>query len=200
MMPALARNLLRPLDPRQQRVLAAALFVLAVLLVLAVPLGAFYFLHHRYDVALAERQERLARFQRIGAQQPEIKKALDQVTARDAKRFFLKASVANLAGAELQDLVRGTVERNQGRISSIQVQPTKDEGRYRQVTVNVQLFANIIHLQHILGEIESRPPYLFVDNLTLRSLQFRGSQVQRGVEPEINVQMEVSGYALIGSK
>ena len=46
---------------------------------------------------------------------------------------------------------------------------------------------------------ETRQPYLFIDNLTLRSLQFRGAQPMRGVEPEINVQMDVTGYALLGT-
>lgn len=200
MIAALQRRVIGPLTPKQQRFFAVALLVVVIVVVIALPVLALYLVHHHYSAALEDQLSRIARYQRVAVQQRELKKALDQVAEKDAKRFYLKASVANLAGAELQDWVRGAVESNGGRISSIQVAPTKDDGRYRQVTVNVQVFANILSLQKILNAVETREPYLFIDNLTLRSLQFRGSLVVRGTEPEINVQMDVSAYALLGSK
>jgi general secretion pathway protein M len=199
MIGGLRRSITGPLSPRQERALAVFILALLVALVLAIPVLGYYFLHRHYSNALDQQVEQITRFQRVAAQQPGLRKAIDEVAAKDARRFYLKASVPNLAGAELQDLVRSAVEGNGGRISSIQVAPTRDEGRYRQVTVNVQVFANIIALQKILNAIETRQPYLFVDNLVLRSLQFRGAQVVRGVEPEINVQMDVSAYALLGA-
>ena len=195
----LSRRLLAPMTPKQHRALAIAILALAFAVVLAIPTLSLYFLYRHYSLAADDQLERIARYQRIGAQQGELRKALDQVAAKDGRRFYLKASVPNLAGAELQDLVRGAIESNGGRISSVQVAPTKDEGRYRQITVNVQMFANVLNLQKILNAIETRQPYLFIDNLTLRSLQFRGAQPMRGVEPEINVQMDVTGYALLGT-
>jgi hypothetical protein len=54
-----------------------------------------------------------------------------------SRRFFLKNSAANLAGAELQELVRAAVEGNGGRITISQNQTPKEEGRYRQIGINV---------------------------------------------------------------
>jgi hypothetical protein len=116
--------------------------------------------------------------------------------AKDARRFFLKNTAPNLAGAELQELVRGAIEGNGGRITTSQNQPPKGEGRFRQIGVNVQFFATTPSLQKILHAVEIQQPYLVVENLTLRPLNaFRGFKPAPGQDPEINVQLDVSGVA-----
>ena len=73
----------------------------------------------------------------------------------------------------------------------------RDDGRFRQITVSVQFFATTPSLQKILYAIESGPPYLLVENMTLRPLNaFRGFKPQAGQEPEVNVQLDAAGYAL----
>jgi hypothetical protein len=114
---------------------------------------------------------------------------------KDARRFFLKNSAANLAGAELQEIVRGAVEGNGGRITISQNQAPKDDGRYRQIGLNVQFFATTPNLQKILYALETQQPYLVVENLTLRPLNaFRGFRPAAGQEPEVNVQLDVVAF------
>ena len=72
------------------------------------------------------------------------------------------------------------------------------EGRYRQVTVNVQLTANVVALRKILNSIETRTPHLFVDNLMVRSQVPSNFKPGPGAEPEMFVQFDVSGYTLTG--
>ena len=97
--------------------------------------------------------------------------------AKDGRRFFLKNTAPNLAGAELQEQVRAAIEGNGGRITTSQNQSPRDEGRFRQITVTVQFFATTPALQKILFAIEAQPPYLSVENMTLRPLNaFRGFQ------------------------
>ena len=51
-------------------------------------------------------------------------------------------------------------------------------------------------LQKILYALESQPPYLSIESMTLRPLNaFRGFKPAPGQEPEINVQLDVAGYA-----
>jgi hypothetical protein len=131
----------------------------------------------------------------VAAQAPEYRKALDVMREKDAKRFFLKNTAANLAGAELQELVRAAVEGNGGRITISQNQAAKDDGRYRQIGINVQFFASTPNLQKILYALETQQPYLVVENLTLRPLNaFRGFRPAAGQEPEVNVQLDVVGF------
>ena len=82
-------------------------------------------------------------------------------------------------------------------LAGIMQSPTaKEEGRYRQITVNVQLTANIQALRKILDAVDAHTPFLFVDNLMIRS-QVPGSfRPQPGQEPEMFVQFDVYGYTL----
>lgn len=183
------------LPAKQQRALAIALLVVAVVVFLAALLLPVVLLHRHYDNAIASLTDRLDTYRRVAAQAPEYRKALDVMREKDAKRFFLKNTAANLAGAELQELVRAAVEGNGGRITISQNQAARDDGRYRQIGINVQFFASTPNLQKILYALETQQPYLVVENLTLRPLNaFRGFRPAAGQEPEVNVQLDVVGF------
>jgi len=184
------------LPARQQRLLALAILVVVAAIVAAILFVPILLLHRHYDDALASSSKRLETYRRVAAQAPEYRKALEAMREKDARRFFLKNTAANLAGAELQELVRAAIEGNGGRISTSQNQSPRDDGRFKQIGVTVQFFATTPNLQKILYAIETQQPYLLVDNLTLRPLNaFRGFRPAAGQEPEINVQLDVIGYA-----
>jgi hypothetical protein len=184
------------LSPSQRRLLAVGLLVVAVALVLSALLLPLLLLHKHYDDTIAELTDRLERYDRIAAQAPEYRKALDAMRQVDGRRFFLKNTAPNLAGAELQEQVRAAIEGNGGRITTSQNQGPKEDGRFRQIIVSVQFFASTPVLQKILYALEAQPPYLSVENMTLRPLNaFRGFKPAPGQEPEINVQLDVSAFA-----
>ncbi len=184
------------LSARQQRWLALSILVVVVTVVAAIVLAPILLLHRHYDEALESSSKRLETYRRVAAQAPEYKKALEAMREKDARRFFLKNTAANLAGAELQELVRAAIEGNGGRISTSQNQSPRDDGRFKQIGVTFQFFATTPNLQKILHAIETQQPYLLVDNLTLRPLNaFRGFRPAAGQEPEINVQLDVIGFA-----
>jgi hypothetical protein len=186
------------LPPPQQRALAVALLVVAVAATLVVLLLPVYLLHRHYDDAIASLGDRLERYRRVAAQAPEYRKALDAMRERNGRRFFLRNLAPNLAGAELQELVRAAIEGNGGRITTSQNQAPKEDGRFRQIGVNVQFFATTPNLQKILHAIELQQPYLLVENMTLRPLNaFRGFKPAPGQEPEINVQLDVAAFAYV---
>jgi hypothetical protein len=185
-----------PLTPSRSRALALALLFVAVFVGLALLLAPFLLLHRHYNVAIESAQERLQRYRSISAQTPELQKALDALRAKQGRRFFLKNTAANLAGAELQDLVRAAVENNGGRITTVQITAPKDDGRFRLIGVNLQLFATTPNLQKILYAIETQQPYLVIENLTVRPLNaFRGFKPAPGAEPEVSVLLDVTGFA-----
>lgn len=185
-----------PLQPRQSRALAIVILVVAVVLGLALLVAPFVLLHHHYDLAIESMQDRLDRYRRVAAQAPELKGALDALKLKDGRKFFLKNTAPNLAGAELQDMIKAAVENNQGRITVIQNTNPKDDGRFRQIGVNLQLFATTANLQKILYSLETQQPYLTIENLTVRPLNaFRGFKPSPGAEPEMSVMLDVVGFA-----
>ena len=185
------------LAPKQSRALAVALLVLAVLAGIALLLAPFLLLHQHYDVAIEALQDRIEVYRRVAAQTPELKKALEALRAKDGRRFFLRNTAPNLAGAELQDLVRAAIETNGGRITTIQTAQPREDGRFRQIGLNVQLFASTPNLQKILYALETQTPYAVVENITVRPLNaFRGFKPAAGNEPELSILLDVSGFSL----
>jgi general secretion pathway protein M len=187
---------LAKLTPRQSRTAAVALLIASIVLALGLLLLPVVLLHKHYSDAISSLTDRLARYRKVAAQAPEYRAALDAIRAKNGSSFFLKNKAPNLAGAELQELVRGAIEGNGGRITTSQNQSPKDEGRFKQITVNVQLFATTPNLQKILNALETQQPYLVVENITLRPLNaFRGFKPGPGQEPEVNVQLDVAAFA-----
>ena len=188
--------ILKNVPPARQRVLAVGLLVVAVVAVLAIVLGPVVLLHRHYDQAIAETSDRLHRYERVAAQAPELRTTLAAMQQRDGRRFFLRNTASNLAGAELQELVKAAIEGNAGRITTSQTTSPREDGRFREIGVNVQFFATTPALQKILYAIESHEPYLIVENITVRPLNaFRGFKPAPGQEPELNVQLDVGGWA-----
>ena len=192
MMPAAIARMNAP----QRRALAIGLLVVAVALVLAALLAPVLLLHKHYDDAIETWSTRLATYRRVAAQAPALRSALDVMRTKDARRFFLRNTAPNLAGAELQELVKSTIEQAGGRITTSQSPAPRDDGGFRQIVANVQFFATTPNLQRILHALETKEPLLVIDNITIRPTNaFRGFKPAPGQEPEVNVQLDVSAWA-----
>ena len=181
-------------SPLQRRITAVLLLLIVLGAIGAAIAYPVYRMHEHYDSALETLRFRFDRLRAVAAQRSEIQKVLTAVKGETPSRFFLKNSATNLAGSELQDLVRAAVEKGGARLTSVQVGAPKEEGRYKQIILNVQIIANIMTLQKTLYALEGGQPYVFVDNLRINSTQFRGARPNPGLEPEVTIQLDVSAY------
>jgi general secretion pathway protein M len=187
------------MTPRQSRAAAIALLLLTVVIVLGAFIIPVYLLHRHYDFYLDKYSDELARYQRIAATRAALEAKLAAVKAREPRKEFLKNAGPALAASEVQDVAKNLIEGNGGRLMAVQILPHKDDGRFRQVAVNVQMSASVPALRKILHALEGAQPHLFVDSLTVRSNVAYGYRPVPGPEPEILfVQMDVSGFAVAG--
>jgi hypothetical protein len=192
MTPAFAARM----SPLRQRLLALGVLLIILFVALAVLVAPVLLLHRHYDLSIADLSDKLTRYRRVAAQAPELRSALEAMKAKDGRRFYLRNTAANLAGAELQEAVKAAIENNGGRITTSQNTSTRDDGRFRQVGVNVQFFATTPALQKILTALETQEPYLVIDNIAVRPLNaFRGFKPGPGQEPELNLQLDVAAWA-----
>ena len=187
------------LDPKRSRGVAIGILLAAVIAVIAAIAIPAWLWHRHYDAALAENLEKLDRLRRIASTRPEVTRQLEAMRAKDSRKFFLRSGAAAFSAAEAQEAIRAIVEANGGRLITMQAPSTREEGRYRQVTVNVQLTANIFALRKILAAIEGNTPFLFVDNLMIRSQVQANHKPGPGQEPDMFVTLDVSGYSLVGA-
>ncbi len=197
MKPASSRSWL-PHNPRDRRVLAVAILALAVCSVVAAISVPAVLLHRHYDQHLARMTRQLNAQSAVNAQRPQVVRALEVLKAKDTRKLFLKGTTTALASAELQDVVKQVVEASGGRQNVATASPNKDDGAYRTVTANFQISVSHNNLRRLLHALESREPYLFVDNLLIRSQTPFGFRPQTGVaEPDLFLQMDVSAISPI---
>jgi general secretion pathway protein M len=190
---------LTPMSPKQSRQLAVGLLAAVVIAVVAMVAIPVWMLNRHYDVALEDAANRLDRYRRIATTRPEVAKQLEAVRAKESRKFFLRSGAISLSAAEASEAVRAIVEANGGRLITMQAPSVRDEGRYRQITAAVQLTANIFALRKILHAIESNTPYLFLDNLVVRSQVPGNFRPGPGAEPEIFVSFDLTGYTQTGT-
>jgi general secretion pathway protein M len=182
------------MNPRQSRNAALLVLVLALLVIVGPIAFGVWSLNNYYDTQLAAKRDRIDRFQRIAATRAEVVKQLDAMRAKDPRKFFLRSGAPALSAAEAQEAVRSIVEANGGKLITMQAPSSREDGRHRQITVNVQLTANIVALRRILHAIETTTPYLFIENLTIRSQVTGQHRPTAGQEPEVFVHFDVNGY------
>jgi general secretion pathway protein M len=184
----------------RSRALAVGILILMIALALGVLLSPLAWLYSRYDKILVQSADQLMRFQRVAATKAQVESRLAAVKAKDVRSGFMKNTAPALAASEVQDRAKTLIESNGGRLNAIQILPHKDEGRYRQVGVNIQLSANMPALRRILHALEGERPYLIVDNMTIRSFQNINYKPSPGIEPEMFIQFDVAGLTLSGGK
>jgi general secretion pathway protein M len=178
------------------RAFALAIALVALAAVIAAVAVPAYLLHQRYDRVISDAEDKVERYKKLAANRIEHQKAIDIVKAREGNRFFLRNTAANLAGAELTDLVRPLIETNGARLTSIQPATVKEEAGFRLYSLNVGFNATPANLQKTLFALETALPYLFFENVTLRATVPRGFRPQPNQEPEVSAQIEIQAYGI----
>lgn len=190
---------MKQFGPKQKKV--AALAILVLLLALACVAIAFpiWLLNQHYDEALEDATSRLGRYSKIVGTRDALQKQVEEVKALGVKRHFLKSASPALAAAELQEQAQAFFDAKGAKVNSIQVLPHKDDGLYRQVTVQVQLIAPLTSVKGMLYGLESARPYLFLENFSIRSPNMQINRAEPASEPDLSVQFDLTGYALKGA-
>jgi general secretion pathway protein M len=155
-------------------------------------------LHRHYDESIARLSRQVSNQTAFNAQRPRLMEKLAALKLRDVRKMYLKGTSSALALAELQETVRTTIDTNGGRvISAVQGNVAKEEGAFRPVTANFTLSVNNANLRRVLYALETKEPYLFIETVGIQpnvGAAFR--PVAGTIEPDMNVQLEVRGYAL----
>lgn len=186
------------LTPEQRRLLAIGLAVLVCLMLIAAVVVPAWKLHQHYDRALAEYGDQLARHLRIAATRDVTETKLAALRVKQPQRDFLKNPNPTVAASELQDLVRGAIDSSGARQVAISVPPYKDEGRYRQISVNVNVLATGPALRRLLHGLETKQPRLMIENFTARQSVGTNFRPAPGNDPEMFVQFDVIAIAVGG--
>jgi general secretion pathway protein M len=190
----------KSLSPSVRRLIAVALLVAAVALpyrLIVQPLLQSY--DERADAA-ATQHDLLARYRNLANSRAQLRARLQEIQAEPSSQAgYLTGESETLVAAELQNLVRTTVERNGGRLESTQILAPVSEGAFRRVALRVRMSTDTDGLFRILYDVESTLPYLFLDGLDIASRERRARRSISGPEGSaLSVGYDVYGYMRSG--
>ncbi|TVQ92953.1 MAG: general secretion pathway protein GspM [Chromatiaceae bacterium] len=145
--------------------------------------------------------EQWQRFQRVLATLPALREELAREQANEPdKAFYFDAATPALAGAQLQREVQEIIRASGARPISAQALPAEREESPARVRLRVQLQGSTEQLFEVLYRIEDMRPFLFVDQLSIRSTPqrpgVRRPRVPGQQDGELTVRIDVFGFVL----
>jgi general secretion pathway protein M len=188
------------LKPRDSRIAAVLLLVLALVLV-------YFLLVHWWFVAplravhgqMADLRDTQSRYAAAIAEKPALQKRIAELGAgQAASAAFLPEADPNAASAGLMQRVVDAVGAHTAGGSCAVTQkmplpnpPDDDNSPYRKAAVSISLRCDMEPLVAVLNALEQGTPYLFVDDL---SIYRNPVAAQQGNQPVLEVQFTLSGY------
>jgi hypothetical protein len=117
---------------------------------------------------------------------------------------FLSEENFALSANALQKRVVGLIESTGGKLITVGIDPpvTGDEDLARRVSVQVSAELTNDALQKVLYQLESQPPYVFVETLGANVSEAKDASGKPDVQaaPRLQVTMSVIGYRRKGQK
>lgn len=185
------------LSPVAGRLLAVLILVAAVALVY---LGAVQPLIDDYQAtgdSIEDLQAAITRFRRVAAELPARRAQLAALRQRQAaSEGFLQGTNDALVAAQIQNRIKALAEAAHGELKSTQVLPVLDEGKYRRITIRVQLALDLGAAQRLIYGVETASPLLFLDNLDMRAhaVDRRRDRDRISEDPGLDLRLDVYGY------
>lgn len=172
---------------------------LAVLLLLSALLTAYVLLIEpvvlRYralaetlDATLLQEQKYMA----LIARRPQLEAQIEALDSKDSDTAVLFSGVtASIAGANLASRMREIVEAAGGEVRSSRTRQPNEELDLTRIEVSMLAQLPFSALTEVLGEMELGKPYIFLDDVSIRSQQGnRGG----GRADTIDLQLNGRGY------
>jgi general secretion pathway protein M len=159
------------------------------------------------DESISATQDQLLGYRRIVATLPVLRAELEKVNSnQDFRAFYFSAPTPALAGAELQRKVQEIVSAAQGRLISTQLLPEEKDEQPARVRLRTQIQGSTDALLQVLYGIEESRPFLFVEQVSVRSSARpeqpeSGRPVRRAAvmeAGELTVRLDIFGFTLPG--
>ncbi len=191
---------MRELPPWASRAAAISLVVALVLAVYLLTIDPLVSAYRDLDDDIARTNENLRRYEQIARSYPALREQYESLAQRQSRSgVYLSGDTDALAAAELQSDVSATIQKHEGKLRSVQILPVTSDGEFKRVSVRVQLTATLSALTRILYTLESRRPFVFIDNLDIknrraRRARRRNQEEQTPSEPELVIRFDLFGY------
>jgi general secretion pathway protein M len=141
----------------------------------------------------------LAAYEGHIALQPAVEMRIAALKRSEASSTgLIDGKSAELAAANIQNLVRPLIETQAGQIRSAQNLPPADADGFQKIEIQYDVSLPMTRLKAVVYRIETSTPYLFLDAIDMRvpeNWQAPGSGIDA---PNIDVRWTVRGYRWTG--
>ena len=149
--------------------------------------------------------DQIQRYERLIATIPRLKAELERErNNQEIKAFYFDAPTAALAGAQLQATIQEMVQAAGARLVNSQFLPAEANEHPPRVRIRAQIQGDTNAMLDVLYSLEHARPFLFVDQLSVRSTTRRerrdrrqgGNNLPAQTKQELTIRLDVFGYAL----
>ena len=192
--------MIEKLNPRQRRLLALAILVLALGAVFGVTVLPVLLANQHYQDTITAQKSRLQQLQRAATIGDALKPQYEQLKrwqTTDAQ--YLKSNSAALAAAELQRLVKRIVVAKNAEVVSTQILTTRQEEGFDRVALKVRIRGGLENIVQAFHVIETGDPFVFLDNVSVRAGRGRRVRGKVAALQTLDIDMELIGYMLHSS-
>lgn len=177
------------------RILALALMLGVVLLVVVVGVLPFVERARMTDEALEHNREMIARLSRSVANRGSYDTQIEVLLARiNESGLYIRADTEPLAAAAVQEHLKRAVGLHGGELRSVQSLPSLIEDDLTRIGLRVVMTGALGSMIHVLYELESSEPFLFVDSLQIKSTTRRRRRTAEPPVETLSIRFDVYGY------
>jgi hypothetical protein len=149
-----------------------------------------------YGESIERSQILLDRYRRLAAEEPMVKtryKALRREAARSG--LFLGAPTLELAAASLQARIGNSTRVSGVQLASVQMLAPIPAGDMMKVSARVTAAGSPQGLTRLIHNLETSPPYLFVDKIRISIMDGSGDGAA-AAKTVVQAQFDIAGYNL----
>ena len=187
--------MIEKLNPRQRRLLALAILVLALGAVFSLSVLPVLLSNQHYRNSIDGLESRLQQLQRTAAIGDSLQPQYEQLKRwQTTGAQYLKSNSAALAAAELQRLVKRIVVAKNAEVVSTQILTTRQEEGFDRVSLKVRIRGELQNVVQAFYVIETGEPFVFLDNVSVRASRGRRVRGQVAALQTLDIDMELIGY------
>ncbi|MBW9261077.1 MAG: type II secretion system protein M [Candidatus Thiodiazotropha sp. (ex. Lucinisca nassula)] len=191
--------MIESLTPTQSRLLALGLLLLLVGVSLFAVIYPVWTLNSHYDETISNHQHQIQLYQRIYSQADHYQSEEARLKRfRQSDRRYLQSKTDSLAKAELQRRVKGVVSSNRGEILSTQIVSNDQEDGFSRVAIRVRMKSTLEDSVSIFHKLESEKPFLFVDEIVIRSRPIARRRLPANKEIKQRLELLDIDFKLVG--
>jgi general secretion pathway protein M len=188
------------LTRRQSRTLAVTLLLLLVAILIAAIAVPAWTMNRHYDELISSMSSQLEIYKRVATHSDEYQAEYQRlVKFQQQDRRYLQSATESLATAELQRIVKQVAAGKSGQILSTQVMQATEEEGFKRVAIRLRMKSTLEDMISIFHALESNKPYLFVDEVNVRSRQVARRRLPANKDLEaamslLDIDFQLSGY------